>query len=416
MGAGTYIRRNSPIHKLNPSLKFIAYILFIVLVFLPIGFFGQTILFAVILIVYVMAKLPRKALREIFKSVAILFILLFIINWVTYKDPIAIYHYADSDNAFIGSSSWINGPIWKGSGSVSDNLVSNIWGGSISGYDAQWINAHNTVLTDVWKHNGGSINRTWNSISSDARNQVKTFVDAQHFVGADSNTAKTYYYMITNGFSFDGVQYSAFSLHGTSSVNIAANQVIFYQANWYTLSPQAIVLALYITTKIAMMIILTEILTSTTSSIELTYALEDILSPLRILKLPVNEGAMMISIALRFVPSLLDESKRILNAQASRGVDFKNGGFKEKTHSLISLIVPLFSIAFKKAEDLANAMEARAYNPRYARSRYRKYNLKLTDWLGFFMVSIVCGFLISISIFHVFFTAYGIFEASLIFA
>ncbi len=415
MGAGTYIRRNSPIHKLNPSLKFIAYVLFIILVFLPIGFFGQTILLGIILIIYVMAKLPKKSLKEIFKSVSVLFILLFLINWVTYKDPIAIYNYTNSDDAFIGSTSWINGPIWNGPGSVDSNLVSNIWGGSISGYDTQWINAHNTVLNSVYSSDKSSIDRVWNNLSKDAQEQISTFTTQQHLIGGDT-TARTYYYMITNGFSFNGVEYSAYSLHGAASASIASNQVIFYQASWYTLSPQAIVLSLYITIKITMMIILTEILTSTTSSIELTYALEDILSPLRILKLPVNEGAMMISIALRFVPSLLDESKRILNAQASRGVDFKNGGLKEKSHSLISLIVPLFSIAFKKAEDLANAMEARAYNPRYARSRYRKYNLKFTDWLGFFIVSVVCGFLISISIFHVFFTPYGIFEASLIFA
>jgi energy-coupling factor transport system permease protein len=82
---------------------------------------------------------------------------------------------------------------------------------------------------------------------------------------------------------------------------------------------------------------------------------------------------MTISIALRFVPSLLQESQRIMSAQASRGVDFNNGNFKDKMKSLVSLVVPMFSIAFHKADDLANAMEARAYNPRYARTRYRNY-------------------------------------------
>jgi energy-coupling factor transport system permease protein len=82
---------------------------------------------------------------------------------------------------------------------------------------------------------------------------------------------------------------------------------------------------------------------------------------------------MTISIALRFVPSLLEESQRILKAQASRGVDFSNGNFRDKVKSLVSLVVPMFSIAFHKADDLANAMEARAYNPRYTRTRYRNY-------------------------------------------
>jgi energy-coupling factor transport system permease protein len=82
---------------------------------------------------------------------------------------------------------------------------------------------------------------------------------------------------------------------------------------------------------------------------------------------------MTISIALRFVPSLMIESQVIMKAQASRGVDFKNGNFKDKMKALVSLVVPMFSIAFHKADDLANAMEARAYNPRYARTRYRNY-------------------------------------------
>jgi energy-coupling factor transport system permease protein len=82
---------------------------------------------------------------------------------------------------------------------------------------------------------------------------------------------------------------------------------------------------------------------------------------------------MTISIALRFVPSLLEESQKIMKAQASRGVDFRNGNFKDKIKSLVSLVVPMFSVAFHKADQLADAMEARAYNPRYDRTRYRNY-------------------------------------------
>jgi energy-coupling factor transport system permease protein len=85
---------------------------------------------------------------------------------------------------------------------------------------------------------------------------------------------------------------------------------------------------------------------------------------------------MTISIAIRFVPSLLQEAQRILNAQASRGVDFHNGKFNEKVKALISLVVPMFAIAFYKADDLASAMEARSYNPRCIRTRYRSYGIK----------------------------------------
>jgi energy-coupling factor transport system permease protein len=124
------------------------------------------------------------------------------------------------------------------------------------------------------------------------------------------------------------------------------------------------------------MIMIITILTSTTNSVQLSFAIEDILSPLRYIRLPVNEWAMTISIAIRFVPSLLQEAHKILNAQASRGIDFHNGKFNEKVKSLVSLVVPMFSIAFYKADDLANAMEARAYNPRYIRTRYRSYVIR----------------------------------------
>ena len=113
---------------------------------------------------------------------------------------------------------------------------------------------------------------------------------------------------------------------------------------------------------------------------------------------------------------LLDESKRILNAQASRGVDFNNGGPIQKLKSLISLVVPLFSIAFKKAEDLANAMEARSYNPRYARTRYRTFPLNLADYALFGILCILVGFLISLAVIKFYFTPFGVFEASALFA
>ena len=163
------------------------------------------------------------------------------------------------------------------------------------------------------------------------------------------------------------------------------------------------------------MIISATILTNTTTSIELAYALEDILSPLKILRFPVVEASMMIAIALRFVPSLLSESQRILNAQSSRGVDFKNGAIKDKLKSMISLVVPLFNIAFLKSSELANAMEARSYNTRHARTRYRIFKLHFFDWVFFSILCLVTGFLIGILIKPLFFTPFGMFELGALF-
>jgi energy-coupling factor transport system permease protein len=146
-----------------------------------------------------------------------------------------------------------------------------------------------------------------------------------------------------------------------------------YFTSAFSLSSQTIVFAAYVTLKIYLMIVIVTLTISTTNSVQLSFAIEDILHPLHYLKIPVNEWAMTISIALRFVPSLLEELQKIMKAQASRGVDFRNGNVKDKVKSLVSLVVPMFSVAFHKADGLADAMEARAYNPRYARTRYRNY-------------------------------------------
>lgn len=127
------------------------------------------------------------------------------------------------------------------------------------------------------------------------------------------------------------------------------------------------------------MIIITTLLTATTRPMALTRAIEDLLLPLKLLFVPVHIIAMIISIALRFIPTLLEESQRIMKAQASRGVDFKNGNIKSKSKAIVTLIVPLFVSAFAKAEDLGNAMETRGYDPYEKRTKYRTYPIKFMD-------------------------------------
>ena len=104
-------------------------------------------------------------------------------------------------------------------------------------------------------------------------------------------------------------------------------------------------------------------------------AIENLLNPLKRFGFPAHELAMMISIALRFIPDLLDEAKRIMKAQASRGVDFNEGKLSEKIKAIVSLIIPLFISAFQRAEDLANAMESRNYNPEATRTFHSQENL-----------------------------------------
>lgn len=143
----------------------------------------------------------------------------------------------------------------------------------------------------------------------------------------------------------------------------------------------AIFQTLYITIRLMLMIMVTTILTATTKPLDLTHGIEDLLKPFKKIGLPAHEIAMMISIALRFIPTLVDETGRIMKAQASRGVDLEEGKLKEKIQAILSLIVPLFVSAFQRAEDLANAMEARGYIPGESRTRYKQLKLVKRDYI-----------------------------------
>ncbi len=134
----------------------------------------------------------------------------------------------------------------------------------------------------------------------------------------------------------------------------------------------ALLQTFYIVFRLILMIGLTLMLTGTTRPLDLTYAIEWYLTPFKVVRFPTHEVAMTIAIALRFIPTLLDETMRIMKAQASRGVDFMGGKFSEKVRAIVSLIVPLFISAFQRSEELANAMEARGYDPQAKRTRYRQ--------------------------------------------
>ncbi|PKK87377.1 MAG: hypothetical protein CVV63_01240 [Tenericutes bacterium HGW-Tenericutes-8] len=113
--------------------------------------------------------------------------------------------------------------------------------------------------------------------------------------------------------------------------------------------------------RIMIVVILSSLLTLTTMTTDLNNGLESVMKPLKIVKFPVAEIAMMLSLTLRFIPTLLEETTKIMKAQASRGVEFSESKLKKKIGQIVSLLIPIFIISFKRAEDLANAMEARGY-------------------------------------------------------
>ncbi len=178
----------------------------------------------------------------------------------------------------------------------------------------------------------------------------------------------------------DPTPYIAFSI---GSVNI------------YWLAIVNLILVIY---RLALVIMITNIFTSSTKPMEMTNALEWLFYPLTLIHIPVQKFAMMLSLALRFIPTLQEETERIIKAQASRGVDYKQGRFKEKIRALIALIIPLFMAAFTTSGQLADAMEARGYDPDAKRTRFKTNRWTYLDTCGVLFALLLLGSILVLAI------------------
>ncbi|WP_299092075.1 energy-coupling factor transporter transmembrane protein EcfT [uncultured Metabacillus sp.] len=136
---------------------------------------------------------------------------------------------------------------------------------------------------------------------------------------------------------------------------------------------------IYLSLRFLYLILMTTILTLTTTPIEITDGMESLLGPFKKIKLPVHELALMMSISLRFIPTLMEETDKILKAQMARGVDFASGPVKDRFKAVVPLLVPLFISAFKRAEELATAMEARGYRGGEGRTKLRQLKWRGLD-------------------------------------
>lgn len=173
---------------------------------------------------------------------------------------------------------------------------------------------------------------------------------------------------------------------------------VIYQYD-VTLYEETVIRALFIFFRIVVIIMLTSLLTFTTMTTDINDGLEGILFPLKWFKVPVDVLTMMVSLTLRYIPTLLIETDKIMKAQASRGVDFKEASLKDKVTQVISLLIPVFVISFKRAEDLANAMEVRGYVIGQKRTKIDILKIKLTDYIAMLGVLLI----VSMTIFVVFF-------------
>lgn len=157
--------------------------------------------------------------------------------------------------------------------------------------------------------------------------------------------------------------------------------------------------ASFVFVRMVAIIFTSALLTLTTKPIELNQGLEKLLSPLKLIKLNPAVFCMMVQIALRFIPTLINEASKILKAQASRGVDFNEGGFGQKIKQVIALIIPMFSIAYRRANDLADAMEARGYDPDSERTSMEVLHFRFIDYVSLIFINLVLIAIILLKIF-----------------
>lgn len=408
------ILQNSVYRRISASTKFLVFITTVLTFFIPVGFFGQLFIVPFIIICLGLAKLSKNTYLNIFKTFVITLILFILINWITLKDPIAIY-YNGSNSILNGIGSMMN-PSGMMLDSVSlgyDNnfYISNILGGGN-------VLSQSQIMDLATKMQGSpEVERWLKSINQTTLSDILT-----NKMGGDTPLNRALLYVINNPFKCDGVSYNVMQFkylisEGFVHENVLYNPlgVVVYTTQWYSIGYLAFFKSLNITIKIVLTISAAVILTATTTPSELTNGIEKLFSPLKIIKFPANQCALILSLGIRFVPSLLIESKRILNAQASRGLDFYNGNIWIKLKSLVSLVVPLFTISINKSKELANAMDARGYNPEASRTKYRISKIGIYDYI-YFMVALFITFLtIFMWIYKIVLLPFGIAEISVAF-
>ena len=165
-------------------------------------------------------------------------------------------------------------------------------------------------------------------------------------------------------------------------------------AQWWiiTISWQSIINTIFLAMRLLLLVLGTALLTLTTTPVALTDGIESLLKPLKYIKFPVHELALIMSIALRFIPSLMEETNRIISAQKARGANFEKGGLIKRAKAMIPVLIPLLVSAFRRAEDLGDAMDARCYSGAKGRTKYKKLTFTWRDLLGLlFFAALITG-------------------------
>lgn len=176
---------------------------------------------------------------------------------------------------------------------------------------------------------------------------------------------------------------------------------VLWEWNFLKITQGGVNTSIFMICRIILLIVGSSLLTYTTSPILLTDAIESLMSPLRKINFPVHEMAMMMSIALRFIPTLLEETDKIMSAQKARGATLDSGKMMERVKAMIPILIPLFVSAFRRAEELATAMECRCYRGGEGRTRLRQLKAAGRDYIGlvicllFFALTVTLNIILS---------------------
>ena len=176
---------------------------------------------------------------------------------------------------------------------------------------------------------------------------------------------------------------------------------IIFSWKFIEITDKGVFMAIFIAVRILVLLLISSLLTYTTAPTDLTDAIEKLLSPLKLFKIEVHTFAMMMTIALRFIPTLIDEIDRIMSAQKARGADFESGNLAKRVKALFPIFIPLFISAFKRAIELADAMSCRCYTGGEGRTRLRQMKFTWRDAVAGLLIIIVC---VSVIILNIVFT------------
>ena len=167
---------------------------------------------------------------------------------------------------------------------------------------------------------------------------------------------------------------------------------IWWQWQFIVITKEAVYYTIFLAVRLFLLVLGSSLLTLTTTPVSLADGIESLLSPLKAIRFPVHELALIMSIALRFIPILTDETGRIMNAQKARGADFETGGLAKRVKAIIPILIPLLISAFRRADELGDAMDARCYSGSKVRTKYKKLTFGWRDILAFLaLVALLTG-------------------------